>query len=159
MLFQGDPKFGISAGSQCTCCALVSVSFSLVKSPGKWIFSDLDFIVDKGDEVYRNVNKEGYLMFDELPKQITLFETNVNIDFLTNTYGVLYDCNLPGFLFKNAPSNADGLLLIIKGLCISVTWTKKHYFLFDSHSKNEFGKSCPNGSSLLLKFSSRKSLE
>ena len=54
-----------------------------MKSPVKWIRSDLDFIVDKGDEVCRSVNKEGYLMnFDELPKQIMLFETNIDIEFL-----------------------------------------------------------------------------
>ena len=31
--------------------------------------------------------------------------------------------------------------------------------MFDSHSKDQYGKSCPDGLSVLLKFSNRKSLE
>ena len=42
---------------------------------------------------------------------------------------------------------------------MSVTWTSRHYFLFDSHSRNVNGKMCPDGFSVLLKFSSRKFLE
>ena len=42
---------------------------------------------------------------------------------------------------------------------MSVTWTSKHYFLFDSHSCNINGEIIPDGFSVLLKFSSRKSLE
>ena len=42
---------------------------------------------------------------------------------------------------------------------MSVIWTCKHYFLFDSHSRDNNGKIGPDGFSVLLKFSSRKSLE
>ena len=42
---------------------------------------------------------------------------------------------------------------------MSVTWTSKHYFLFDSHSRDINGKIGPDGFSVLLKFSSRETLE
>ena len=42
---------------------------------------------------------------------------------------------------------------------MSVTWTSRHYLLFDSHSRDFDGKICPDGFSVLLKFSSQKSLE
>ena len=42
---------------------------------------------------------------------------------------------------------------------MSVTWTSIHYLLFDSHSRDFDGKICPDGFSVLLKFSSQKSLE
>lgn len=44
-------------------------------------------------------------------------------------------------------------------MCISIVWTKKHYFLFDSHSKNENGETCPNGYSVLIKFTKKTDLE
>ena len=42
---------------------------------------------------------------------------------------------------------------------MSVTWTSKHSFLFYSHSRNINGEIITDGFSVLLKFSSRKSLE
>ena len=42
---------------------------------------------------------------------------------------------------------------------MSVSWTSKHYFLFDLHSRNLNGEIIPDGFSVLLKFSSRKTLE
>ena len=48
-LHQAELRFGNSDGTQCTCCGLVSVCFSLVKSPGKWLSTDLDFIVVNRD--------------------------------------------------------------------------------------------------------------
>ena len=38
---QADLRFGNSAGTQCACCGLVSVSFTFVKKiPGKWLSTD-----------------------------------------------------------------------------------------------------------------------
>ena len=156
---QADLRFGNSAGTQCACCGLVSVTFTLVKSPGKWISTDLDFIVVKGDEIYNTVDKVGHLLFDELPRKISLFNIDIDVNFLNFNAGVLCGNSLPGFLFNNVPPNANGFLLILKHMCISVVWTKKHYFIFDSHSKDESGQTCPDGYSTLLKFSTRKSLE
>ena len=52
-----------------------------------------------------------------------------------------------------------GLLLLVRGLCVSVIWTKRDYYLFDSHSKNEKGESSPEGYSILLKFNSINALQ
>ena len=37
---QADLRIGNSAGTQYACCGLVSVSFTLVKSPGIWLSTD-----------------------------------------------------------------------------------------------------------------------
>jgi len=70
---------------------------------------------------------------------------------LESKYGLLAACSQTGLIFnRNKPGSiADGALLILKGICISVIWPKKHYFLFDSHSKN--GESCPDGYSILIR--------
>ena len=47
----------------------------------------------------------------------------------------------------------------MKGLCISVVWTTKHYYLFDSHSRNERGECSPIRNSIILKFNSLKTLQ
>ena len=158
---QGATKFGESAGSQCTCCALFSVVFNqLIKSSGRWDSFDLDYIVSNGDKVYKDLGKSGYLMFDDLPQFMLLYDNRVDIDFLHNQSGILTSKNnLPGFLFDNMPVDASGLLLILKGICISVIVQQRHYFIFDSHSRNELGLPCPDGYSVSIKFSRRKLLE
>jgi len=81
---QGDERFGDSAGKQCTCCALFSVIFTLMKSPGHWNFNDLDFIVEKGDSIYKNLNVNRYLMFSELPRETSIFNSIITINYMQN---------------------------------------------------------------------------
>jgi len=56
-----------------------------------------------------------------------------------SVYGTLFD--------RNLHSESD------------VTWNKRNFFLYDSHSKNEQGESSPNGTATLIKFNSKKALE
>jgi len=42
---------------------------------------------------------------------------------------------------------------------LSIIWTKTHYFLFDSHTKNLKGEICPDGFSISIRFSAKKELE
>jgi len=157
---QGNPKFGNTSGKQCTCCSLFSVAFTLVKSPGYWDGKDIDFILENGDMIYKALNTNEYLMFTDLPRKIELFDSRIDISFLQNHFGIVNACSIPGSLFKKqSSSESDGLLLLIQGLCVSVVWTKKNFYLFDSHSKNEKGETCPDGSSVFLKFNSKNDLE
>ena len=137
---QGDPKFGHSAGKQCTCCSLFAIAFTLCKSPSRWNNNDLDFIVEYGDLVYKGLNTEKYLMIPDLPNSLFLLKTNIRVEMLESTYGVISGCNQTGLILprnQKVDYNAAGVLFILKGICISIIWTKKHYFIFDSHSKNE----------------------
>ena len=82
------------------------------------------------------------------------------IQFLELQLGFINGKNLPGFLFKNPISlNSNGLLFITKGLCIAIFWSKREYYLFDSRSKHSNDACCPDGYSILLRFSTRKALE
>ena len=53
---QGNERFGLTAGRQCTCNALSSVAFTLIKSPGIWNSRDMDFILENGDAIYKSLN-------------------------------------------------------------------------------------------------------
>ena len=65
---QGNIKFGFIAGRQCSCTSLVAVCWATVKRVGSWHSNDLDFIVNTGDEIYKDQNTEKYLMAEELPR-------------------------------------------------------------------------------------------
>ena len=158
---QGNERFGLTAGRQCTCNALSSVAFTLIKSPGTWNSKDMDFILENGDTIYKSLNIDGYVAMDELPKQFMFKNsTTFKADFQEYRVHPVYITNLQlSFLFKDIPIDTSGFLFTLRGLTMSVTWTSKHYFLFDSHSRNINGEIIPDGFSVLLKFSSRKSLE
>ena len=157
---QGDIRFGESAGKQCTCCSLFSIAFSIIKSPGYWDTKDLDFILENGDSIYKGLGKHTYLMFSDLPREIFVLNSTFVFEFFENKYGLLsYQSVCGSFINKKIQSDVDGFLLIIKGLCISVTWSKRFFFLYDSHSKDLLGKSSPDGTAIVLKFNSKKVLE
>ena len=157
---QGHKQFGETAGKQCTCCSLFSVVFSIVKNPGSWDTIDLDYVLKNGTEIYRGVNKDGFLMFSELPREINILESKFYIEFLENDYGLLHYYSVYGSLIdRKSLSISDGFLLIVNKKCISVMWNKRAFFLYDSHSKNNQGKSSPDGTATLIKFNSLKALE
>ena len=160
-IHQGNQRFGFTAGRQCTCNALSSVAFTLIKSQGTWNSKDMDFILENGDMIYKNLNIEGYVAMDELPQQFR-FKNSTTFKAVFQSYSVhpVYLNNLHlSFLFQEIPIDTSCFLFTLRGLTMSVTLTSKHYFLFDSHSRNINGEIIPDGFSVLLKFSSRKSLE
>ena len=67
---QGHEKFGLTRGRQCTCCALFSITFSVVKNPGYWCQGDIDYIVENGDKIFKKLNPTLYLDLDSLPHEI-----------------------------------------------------------------------------------------
>ena len=69
---QADEQFSHTAGKQCTCNALFSVVLTIVKSPGKWDSIDIDNVLKYGDELYKRLNIDLYLMFSDLPREIEL---------------------------------------------------------------------------------------
>ena len=161
---QGNGRFGESAGKQCTCCSLFSIIFSTIKSPGYWTRPDLDYILSNGTEIYRNTNKHNndYVLFIELPREIIIFEDcKFSIEFLDIQVGLLHHNSVYGSIGfnHNLDSRIDGFLFILNGVCISVTWNKTSFFLFDSHSRNEHGISSSEGTSTVMKFNSKKALE
>jgi len=149
---QGNERFGLTAGRQCTCNALSSVAFTLIKSQGTWNSRDMDFILENGDAIYKSLNINEHFAFKNSTTFTAIFQNyRVHPVYITNLH--------LSFLFQDIPIDTSGFLITLRSLTMSVTWTAKHYFLFDSHSRDNNGKICPDGFSVLLKFSSRKSLE
>ena len=58
---QGNLMFGETAGIQCACNALFAICYTKIKSMGCWKSCDLDFILIKGDEIYKATGLKRYL--------------------------------------------------------------------------------------------------
>ena len=90
--------FGESAGKQRAYCSLYAISFTAAKSPGHWNSDDIDFIVKEGDNLYKSLNKNTYLMVPDLPEFVSIFDSQVKVTYLKNEYGFLSISTIPRFL-------------------------------------------------------------
>ena len=154
---QDHDRFGETAGRQCSCCALFSICFSTVSA--HWNSSDLDLFVTEGDRLYKEKNTNLYLLATELPRLVTLSRTDCAVDLLENNFGFISFGQVNPFLAQAFRAGGEGFILFLKGICISILWTQRAYYLFDSHSKDNRGQSCSNGASVLIKFIRRTDLE
>ena len=57
-------------------------------------------------------------------------------------------------LIKNLvnQSQSTGSIFFIQGMCFAIIPFSSHYYIFDSHSRDNIGQASENGSSVLLKF-------
>ena len=80
---------------------------------------------------------------------------------LRNETGLLNEVIQHNFLYStlNESENGDGLIFITEGYTFSILWSKRNYFLFDPHSRDDLGAFSDNGSSVLLKFSAVRQLQ
>ena len=129
-----------------------------------WKDFDLDFILHKGDKVYKDVNINRYLNVDELPTKIVIDNSHFDIfvicaeDFLGSSLLEDTDTIINTDLFFS--DNVTGIILFIEGYCVSIlkeSNNRQVIYAFDSHSRDSEGNIVPDGSSILIKFSSIKS--
>ena len=84
---QGDVRYGISTGMQCSCMSLVSLRWTLFKSPALWDKFDLDWILGKGDQLFKFIGKFRYLGTEDLPQEFLTENSLINVQFLENKTG------------------------------------------------------------------------
>ena len=110
---QGNDRFGLTAGRQCTCNALSSVAFTLIKSQGTWNSKHMDFILENGDAIHKSLNIDGYVAMDELPRQFMFKNSRTfKADFQEYRVHPIYLTNLQlPFLFQDIPIDTSGFLL------------------------------------------------
>ena len=150
---QGHAKFGDTAGIQCSCNALYAICFSIVKKVSIWKSYDLDYILDKGDKTFKLLGISRPLFMCELPRNIMIENTVIEVDMLGNYFGLLVKDNI----FENNASvreTGNGLIFMTGGFTISLIWSKNSVFLFDSHSRDGNGTFTSNGNSIVLSFKS-----
>ena len=151
---QNNPRFGDSVGKQCACNTLTSICWSVNRRVKIWKTSDLDFLLTKGDELFKVVNINRSLYFDELPKEFELSGIDFKVEFSRVDNGFwrdesnCFDIFLDDDLFFS--ENTNGALSFLQGYTISLLKDNetKNIYVFDSHSRPS-----PEGKSILMVFS------
>ena len=67
--------------------SFMSVSWILFKSPGMWNKFELDFILARGDQLFKFIGKFRYLGVEDLPQEFLLENYSMNVEFLENKTG------------------------------------------------------------------------
>ena len=148
---QGHVKFGYSAGTQCSCCALYAICFSSVKKVSIWKYWDVDYILEHGDVLFKSVGILRALSMNELPNNVQVENNTLKIEMLDHLVGRLGQNSI----FSEHASISDignGLIFTTAGYCISLIWSKNAIVLFDSHSRDMDGCFTDTGNSILLFF-------
>ena len=76
-LHQGDIRYGMSRGMQCSCMSLMSVYWILFKSARILDSFDIDCILQKGDLLFKSLNNYRYRGVEDLTQE--LFIENLSI--------------------------------------------------------------------------------
>lgn len=162
---QGSDVFPLlSRGKQCVSICLIFLLKTIILDVHGWIKKDLHDVMKHGDELYRKIqnslspNSHDYLHLSELPEKIQFEENNFCYEFqgkLLQTYsGVLCEDivgNLSLFSLENAILSSYcgcGLahyILLVEGSVIGIFYDEQKFYLFDSHARDENGRSCSSG--------------
>ena len=95
---QGHVRYGRSGGMQCTSNAYLAIIFSTIKNINTWKLIDLDYILEQGDRVFKDVGVNQALAVDELPLNIGILALKMFI-FLRKCLFVKVICLLKEIFF------------------------------------------------------------
>ena len=176
-IHQGNSRFGGLAGRQCTAIAftaLILAYLSHIPAPS-WNSSIIGTIVNDGNQIYGDIlltsptnHNPHYLMHNELPEQISVGSNQIrsyfyrDIFFGTISQTVNLDNESAVVTFgytpfsealQNAFAISDFNLLTISDLTTGVFYSYGSYYMFDSHSRDQYGYVSSNGAAVLLCFS------
>ena len=156
---QGDVRYGASRSIQCSCMSLISVSWTLFKSPGLWNKFNLDYILDKRDQLFKLIGKFRYLGVEDLAQKFMIENCLINVELLENKTGEItagaYLLSITEIV-NSAQQIGTGTLLIVSNYILGLIWGTDSIYLLDSHSKDEYGNLSSSGTAVLLKFDSLK---
>ena len=62
--------------------SLITVIWTLFRSPGQWKKLDLDGLLGKGDQLFKSLNRFRYLGIEDLPQEFSM--QGLNMQFLEN---------------------------------------------------------------------------
>ena len=116
-----------------------------------WTTWDLDKILDFGNETYSSLGyTDEYLTFDELPSTFSMGDKVLELQKSNMVSGYL---NKDSFNFLRIIPPFYGGVFTANGLGISfISDGSSHIYIFDPHSRDNFGFVSPDGKSVLLKF-------
>ena len=79
---QGNIRYVMSTGIQYSCMSLMSACWTLFKSVSIWDSFNLDFILQKGDLLFKSVNNYRYLGMEDSPEEFFIENLSINVELL-----------------------------------------------------------------------------
>ncbi|XP_071810912.1 uncharacterized protein [Apostichopus japonicus] len=170
-LHQGDARFSSdTAGKQCSCNALVSLSF--INIYDVMTTSCIDKVLDEGDKLYGILRKQllasnslhvsEYLTTNDLPVQVYIDNILHKYRYFETIYGKLFDDGCVSSILEpldivvqHAFCISKYSIMVFGGYMIALFKNNANkYGIFDSHSRSDVGLLTENGKAILLYFSS-----
>ena len=74
---QGDVRYDSSRGIQCSCMSLMSITWTLFRSPGLW--DKFDSILGKGDHLFKFIGKFRYHGMEDLTQEFLVENFAINV--------------------------------------------------------------------------------
>ena len=153
-------------GTQCTVIALAALLLACRTGPDCWTNNSIDHILVEGDGLYRHIidtfhngNHSQLLGADDLPSQVSIFESTFALDFHTTLFGIIGAPANPNFnmitindAIHSSLQVSHYIIATMNGQTIATFASGNQFHVFDSHARNAFGESDPNGFAVLLSF-------
>ena len=159
-----------TAGRQCMANAVAGAVYATMLPINFWTSSALDRILVEGDNLYsRRCNSHyDYLQFSDIHQTEHLFHEQYVINGgepMTGLIATTRPQTPPFFSLRQAICTMEvcerwtyGVLTIAEetaGVSVLLCIRQGNYYIFDSHSRNRCGNSVPNGTSVLLHFTTQ----
>ena len=157
---QGNTQFGETAGIQCSSNAYFAIIFSAIKKVSLWKATETNYVLNKGDMLFKKLAINQPLAVDELPHVVNIERYNIHIDFFLQHSDIFgyYDNLFEHIRNLDSSQTGNGVIFTCGRLSVSLIWGRNGVFLFDSHIRNIEGFADPKGSAVLLEFRLIRSL-
>ena len=124
----------------------------------QWDQFDLDIILINGEALYKSLRRQTLLAVEDLPKDFKMGEETVLAQLQENKYGIFnwgFDRSAC-YSFRKFSSNPESqsilLIFFIQGMCFAIIPFTSHYYIFDSHSRDNIREATENGYCYYLSF-------
>ena len=162
--------FGQNAGQQCVAMSLCALMYNKIKMIDST--DDLIQIMNVGNELYSSLSllaRQSLLMLTELPTMISVFEECFQLEYSESYTGNMHgDATIEGYQYCMPLGRAFETLLslgynsiILTVGCIGVgiySINNDGFKVFDSHARDVYGYSDPEGTCVLLEMRSMNEL-
>ena len=129
---QGDNRFSNLAGKQC--CAVPLYAFSTVKDVKYWTSDTVDSILEHGTALYERLGKDEFLVIEDLPDKVEIFNEQIDVNLKFNSNGILngekFNIDTMKDMISTKSKNtenelAPGFLLMLSEVTVSVIIRKR----------------------------------
>ena len=135
---QGEVRYCGSRGIQCSYMSLISIKWTLFKSPGLWDKFELDYILGKENQLFKFIDKFRYLGMKD-------FLENMAREIIAGAYLLSIT-----EVLNSVQQIGTGTLLIANNYILGLIRGTDSTYMFDSHNKDENSNSSNSGTAVLL---------